>query len=90
MIVGVHTPETQSERELDRVRKKVKEASFKFPVAVDNEKSIWNTWGNTMWPSVYLVDKKGYIRYWWYGELNWRGAQGEPIMRARIEELLAE
>ncbi len=72
------------------MRKSVEEAKFEFPVAVDNDKEIWSTWGNTMWPSVYLIDKQGYIRYWWYGELNWEGAQGEKIMRERIEQLLAE
>ena len=43
-----------------------------------------------MWPSVYLIDKQGRIRYWWYGELNWKGAGGQKIMAQRIEELLAE
>ena len=90
MIVGVHTPETNRERDTSNVREKVKEAEFRFPVVVDNDKGIWNAWGNTMWPSVYLVDKKGYIRYWWFGELNWQGAEGEKIMRGRIEKLLAE
>lgn len=88
--MGVHTPESTGEKEVGQVRQKVKEAKFEFPVVVDNEKAIWKRWGNTMWPSVYLVDKKGYIRYWWYGELNWRGAKGEQIMRGRIAELLAE
>ena len=43
-----------------------------------------------MWPSVYLIDKRGAVRYWWYGELNWQGSQGEKYMREKIEELLAE
>jgi hypothetical protein len=43
-----------------------------------------------MWPSVYLIDKKGRVRYWWYGELNWKEAGGQRIMAAKIEELLAE
>lgn len=43
-----------------------------------------------MWPSVYLIDKQGYVRYWWFGELNWQGAEGEKMLRRRIEELLAE
>ncbi len=90
VIIGVHTPETEGERNLDSVREKVKEAKFEFPVAVDTDEQIWNTWGNTIWPSVYLIDKQGYIRYWWYGELNWNGAKGEQIMRERIEQLLAE
>jgi hypothetical protein len=39
---------------------------------------------------VYLVDKKGNVRYWWYGELNWQGSEGESFMRQKIVELLAE
>ena len=61
-----------------------------FPIVVDNDKKNWNAWGNSMWPSVYLIDKKGYVRYWWYGELDWQGAGGQKIMRKRIAELLAE
>ncbi len=57
---------------------------------IDNEKKNWHSWGNSIWPAVYLIDKKGYIRYWWYGELNWQGADGQTIMQKRIEELLAE
>jgi hypothetical protein len=39
---------------------------------------------------VYLIDKKGNVRYWWYGELNWQGSEGEKFMREKIVELLAE
>ena len=55
---------------------------------IDNDMANWNAWGNSMWPSVYLIDRRGYLRYWWYGELNWKGAQGEKMMRQRIQELL--
>ena len=57
---------------------------------IDNERKNWNAWGNGIWPSVYLIDKRGALRYWWYGELKWQGTDGERIMRGRIEELLAE
>ena len=89
-IIGIHTPEFPQEREVDRIREQVAKANFKFPVVIDNDSKNWNTWGNSMWPSVYLIDKHGNIRYWWYGELNWQGARGDQIMRRRIEELLAE
>ena len=68
----------------------VEEAAFRFPIVVDNEKQIWNEWGNSIWPSVYLIDKQGRIRYWWYGELDWQGAGGQEIMAKHLEELLAE
>ena len=89
-IVGVHTPESDGEKVIDAVKKKAKEADFKFPIVVDNESKIWYAWTNHIWPSVYLVDKKGYVRWWWYGELNWEGSQGEKFMREKIEELLTE
>ena len=57
---------------------------------MDNGRQNWNAWGNSMWPTVYLIDKQGYVRYWWMGELNWEGAEGEQLFRRHIEELLAE
>jgi hypothetical protein len=57
---------------------------------VDNRLQTWNAWSNTIWPSVYLIDKKGNVRYWWYGELKWDGTDGEKFMREKIVELLAE
>jgi hypothetical protein len=61
---------------------------MKYPVAVDGRTLTWQAWENQWWPSVYLIDKKGDVRYRWDGELNWK--EGEKLMRARIEELLAE
>lgn len=89
-MLGVHTPETSAESEPDRVRKKAKESEFTFPVVIDKDKKNWNTWGNSMWPAVYLIDKRGRIRYWWYGELNWKEAGGQRLMAEKIKELLGE
>ena len=59
-------------------------------MAVDGAAENWKAWGNNVWPSVYLIDRRGNVRRWWYGELNWQGARGEESMRKRIEELLVE
>ena len=59
-------------------------------VAFDAAAQNWRAWANGVWPSVYLIDKQGRVRQWWYGELNWQGARGEAIMHRKIEELLAE
>jgi thiol-disulfide isomerase/thioredoxin len=90
VIVGIHTPETAAERLAESVRAKVAENEMRYPVAIDASAKTWNAWSNRWWPSVYLVDKQGYVRYWWTGELNWQGAQGEEFLRSKIEELLAE
>jgi len=89
-IIGIHTPETASERDSSNVRRKAADEKFAFPVLIDAKSENWNAWGNAMWPSVYLIDKQGYLRYFWAGELKWQGTDGERIMRDRIEELLAE
>lgn len=90
VVLGFHTPETQAERVADSVRAKVAEFQIKYPVAIDGGAKNWDAWATRWWPSVYLVDKRGYVRYWWYGELNWQGAQGEAYLRGKIEALLAE
>jgi hypothetical protein len=89
-IIGVHTPETVGEAQIDRVRQKVKENRMAYAVAIDNEMKTWKAWDNQCWPSVYLVDKKGFVRYRWDGELNYKDVKGEAVMRGKIEELLAE
>ncbi len=90
VVLGMHTPETQVERNIDNLRGKVDEYAIRYPVAMDHDAGNWKAWANSLWPSVYLVDKTGRVRYWWYGELNWQGAQGEQFMRQKIEELLVE
>ncbi len=89
-IVGIHRPETQPERDVEKVKEKAAEAGMDYPVAIDNESLCWNSWANRTWPSIYLVDKNGFVRYWWYGELNWQGAESEKLMRGRIRELMEE
>lgn len=90
MIIGVHTPESASEHNVEKVKEKAAEGGLAFPILVDNDRRNWNAWGNSMWPTVYLIDKHGDVRYWWMGELNWEGAEGEKLFRRHIEELLAE
>jgi peroxiredoxin len=89
-IVGIHTPETAAEADVEQLRASLVERDLQFPVAVDKSKKNWAAWHNGIWPSVYLVDKQGRLRYWWYGELDWEGAGGQKIARQRIEQLLAE
>lgn len=90
VILGIHTPETAAERDSAAVKTRADEAKFDFPVLIDRTKANWNAWGNSMWPSVYLIDKRGYLRHFWPGELKWQGATGDRWMRDRIDELLAE
>ena len=86
----MHTPETEAERDAGRLRSKTSGAGLHFPVAIDNDKKTWNAWGNNWWPTVYLIDRQGYMRYFWQGELNWNGVGGQKVIVRNIRELLRE
>lgn len=57
---------------------------------MDNKTTMWKRYFNNYWPSVYLIDKEGIVRWGWQGELGWKGAQGEKHMRDKIEEMLKD
>src|SRR5262249_15666227 len=89
-VLGIHTPESPGERVVGQIQKKAKDNKLEYPIAVDNATKNWQAWANVYWPSTYLVDKKGRVRYWWYGELNVQGSQGGKLLEQKIAELLAE
>jgi predicted transcriptional regulator len=90
VILGIHTPETNTEQSTENVRKKAEANQLKFPIAVDANATNWKRWENRYWPAVYLLDRQGKVRWRWYGELNYKDVKGEEIMRGKIAELLAE
>jgi peroxiredoxin len=87
LIVGIHTPEFDAEKDLDRLKDRAAKYRLTFPIAVDNAQANWKAWGNRSWPSVYLVDQAGIIRQRWEGEL---GDEGYKKVTRQIDELLAE
>ena len=89
-VIGIQTPETSAERDPAKVIGAAKQEGFKFPVLIDLEEKNWKAWGNTMWPTVYVIDKKGYIRFWWQGELNWQGATTDKKVESVVDQLLQE
>ena len=89
-IIGIQTPETKAEHDIDLIQQRAEEAGFTFPILADIEKNNWQAWGNSMWPSVYVLDRQGYIREFWPGELQWEGATGDKYLQQQIEKLMKE
>lgn len=84
VVIGVHTPELDRERDLANVKQYLKEHRITWPVLVDNGFRTWRAYGNRYWPAFYLIDKQGRIRHQRFGE------GGYEETEARIRELLAE
>ena len=90
VVIGIQTPETSMERDPDAVRRAAADRELEFPILVDLQSENWKAWANTMWPTVYVIDKNGYIRHWWQGELNWNGATADQTIETLVNELLQE
>jgi thiol-disulfide isomerase/thioredoxin len=84
VVIGVHSPEFEFEKQLANSRWGAKNFGVDYPVAVDNEFAIWRAFDNQYWPALYLLDGRGRVRYRHFGEGDY--AQSERM----IQELLAE
>jgi cytochrome c biogenesis protein CcdA/thiol-disulfide isomerase/thioredoxin len=83
-IIGVHTPEFAFERDAGNVARAVREAGIEYPVAQDNEFTVWNAFHNQFWPAKYLIDARGHLRYAHFGEGDYE--QTEAAIRALLAE----
>jgi thiol-disulfide isomerase/thioredoxin len=67
-IIGVHTPELDFERDLDQLRREVAGLGIKYPVVTDQDYSTWKAYKVEAWPTVFLLDKQGRVRWTHVGE----------------------
>ena len=84
VIIGVHSPEFEFEKNYDNVKNAVQKFGIMYPVVLDNNLGTWNAYGNQYWPRHYLIDAQGYIREDHVGE----GGYAET--EKTIQSLLAE
>jgi len=84
VVIGNHYPEFGYEADLDNLKQALVDLDVPYPVAQDNQGETWRAYKNRYWPALYLIDKRGHIRYRHIGE----GAYAET--EAAIQTLLAE
>ena len=84
VIIGVHTPEFEFEKDYANVQAAVEKFGIKYAVVLDNNRGTWNAYRNYYWPRKYLIDADGRIRYDHIGE------GGYDETEERIVALLSE
>lgn len=84
LVIGIHTPEFVFEKDIDNVRRALKDMKIDYLVAIDNDYTIWHAFRNRYWPALYFVDAEGHIRHHHFGEGDYE--KSESI----IQQLLAE
>jgi thiol-disulfide isomerase/thioredoxin len=84
-VIGVHTPEFTFAQYESNVERGVREFGLTYPIAVDSDREIWKAFANRYWPSKYLLDKEGYLRYAHFGEGEYR--ECEEAIRELLREI---
>lgn len=84
VIIGNHYPEFSFEEDLTNLKAAVADNGIKYAVAQDNDGATWKAYKNHYWPTLYLIDKNGHLRYVHIGE----GRYSET--EAAIQSLLKE
>ena len=84
VVIGVHAPEFEFEKNVDNVRRAAKDMEIGYPIAIDNEHAIWRAFENHSWPALYFVDAQGRVRHHHFGEGEYE--HSELI----IQQLMAE
>lgn len=82
--VGVHTPETDREYNLESVRRESKSLGLEYPVVTDNDYQTWNAYRVEAWPTLFVLDKKGRIRWLHVGEGRYEETEG--VIKVLIAE----
>jgi thiol-disulfide isomerase/thioredoxin len=83
-VVGVHSPEFDEERKVENLRHEVALLGIRYPVVTDNDYQTWKAYNVEAWPTVFLLDKQGRIRWMHVGEGNYAETERQ------IQKLLAE
>lgn len=84
LIVGIHTPEFNFEKDKNNVQQALDDFGIKFPVVQDNDKKTWRAYQNRFWPRKYLIDINGNIIYDHIGEGAYTETESE-IQQALLE-----
>ena len=88
VILGIHTPEFEFEKDYTNVLEATRENGIAWPVAQDNDFETWQAYNNRYWPAKYLIDRDGVIRYTHFGEGKY--AETENEIRELLEEAGAD
>lgn len=84
VVIGIHYPEFGYEQSLVNLQEALVRLDVPYPVAQDNDRATWSAYQTRFWPTLFLIDKRGHIRYTHIGE--GRYAETESAIQALLAE----
>lgn len=62
VIIGIHTPRIDYEKDVSKIKEAVARKGITYPVVVDNKYLMWSDYLCAAWPSHFVVDQDGVIQ----------------------------
>ena len=84
LIIGIHSPEFEFEKDPQNVKIAIKKYGITYPVVMDNNMETWKAFENNYWPRKYIADHKGNLRYDHIGEGGYQ--ETEKIIQQLLDE----
>ena len=84
LIIGVHSPEFEFEKDPENVKMSIQKHGIEYPVVMDNDMETWKAFENRYWPRKYIADHEGFIRYDHIGEGGYQ--ESEKVIQKLLEE----
>ncbi len=84
LIIGIHSPEFEFEKDPENVKMAIEKHGISYPVVLDNDMKTWQAFDNRYWPRKYIADHEGYIRYDHIGEGGYK--ETEKIIQQLLDE----
>ena len=77
VVIGVHAPEFEFGKRAENIDRGIRDHELSYPIALDNNFAIWQSFGNDAWPAKYLFDAQGKLVRRWVGEGSYEQIESE-------------
>ena len=84
LIIGVHSPEFEFEKDLNNVKRAVQKYGLTYPIVLDSDHMTWDAFSNRYWPAEYITDDLGHIRHTNFGEGDYD--QTEKVIQQLLDQ----
>ena len=77
VVIGVHAPEFEFGKRPEIIDRGIRDHGLTYPIAIDDDFTIWNAFDNDAWPATYLFDAQGKLVMRWIGEGSYDQIESE-------------
>src|SRR5574337_385174 len=84
LIIGVHSPEFEFEKDPNNVKMAVQKYGLTYPIVMDSDHKTWDAFSNRYWPAEYITDDLGHIRHTHFGEGEYD--QTEKVIQQLLDQ----